>query len=89
MDEVRPGPRFWSNSAFAFSGCVGSVKRWTVVSAIDFAATIMPFIPIVLPAHAVACQLCGGTPGANVAPVIDTAGAAETPGWHHSPLRDP
>ena len=36
-----------------------------MVSAIDFAATIMPFTPIVLPAHAVACQLCAGTPGAN------------------------
>src|SRR6266545_1395341 len=54
--------------------CAGSVNRSTVVSAIDFAATIIPFTPIIPPAHAVACQLCAGTPGANVAAVIDTVG---------------
>src|SRR4026209_1350314 len=54
--------------------CDGSVNRSTVVSAIDFAATIIPLTPIVPPAHAVACQLCAGTPGANVALTIDTVG---------------
>ena len=44
------------------------------MSAIDFAATIMPFTPMVPPAHAVACQLCAGTPGTNVAPVTCTVG---------------
>ena len=45
----------------------GSAKRSTVVNAIVFAATIMPFRPMVSPAHAVACQLCAGTPGTKVA----------------------
>ena len=55
----------------------GSVNRSTVVNAIVFAATIIPFTPIVPPAQAVACQLCAGTPGTNVAPVIDTAGTLQ------------
>src|SRR5262245_32893873 len=54
--------------------CAGSVNRSSVVNAIDFAATIIPFTPIVPPAQAVACQLCAGTPGANVAAVNDTVG---------------
>src|SRR4051794_12819340 len=54
--------------------CDGSVNRSTVVSAIDLAATIMPFTPTELPAQAVACQLCAGTPGTKVAPIIDTVG---------------
>src|SRR5215218_9988609 len=54
--------------------CAGSVNKSTVVSAMALAATIIPLMPIVPPAHAVACQLCAGTPGANVAAVIDTVG---------------
>src|SRR6266540_5216594 len=54
--------------------CAGSVNRSTVVSAIDFAATIIPFTPIVPPAQAVACQVWAGTPGANVAATMDTVG---------------
>ena len=38
------------------------------------AATIIPLMPMVLAAHAVACQLCAGTPGTNVALVTDTVG---------------
>src|ERR1700730_9357748 len=52
----------------------GSVNRSIVVSAIDLAATIIPLTPIEPPAHAVACQLCAGMPGTNVALVIDTVG---------------
>src|SRR5687767_1512264 len=54
--------------------CAGSVNRSWVVNAIDLAATIIPFTPMVLPAHAVACQLWAGTPGANVAVVTETVG---------------
>src|SRR4051812_23417336 len=54
--------------------CEGSVNRSTVVIAIDFAAMIIPLTPIVPPAQAVACQLWAGTPGTNVALVIDTVG---------------
>src|SRR5215217_768385 len=57
--------------------CDGSVNRSTAVSAIAFAATIMPLTPTVLPAQAVACQLCAGTPGTNVAAVIDTVGTVQ------------
>src|SRR5580765_6998029 len=57
--------------------CAGLVNKSTVVSAIDFAATIIPFTPIVPPAQAVACQLCAGTPGANVAAVMETVGTVQ------------
>jgi hypothetical protein len=46
-------------------------RFWTNSS---FAATIMPLTPIGMPAHATACQLCAGTPGANVAAFTCTVG---------------
>ena len=44
--------------------------------AIVFADTIIPLVPISVPPHATACQLCAAVPGTHVAVRKPTVGTA-------------
>src|SRR5450759_2916950 len=72
----NPARRF-SKLALAAATCFGSVKRSTAVSTSDLAATTMPLRPMLMPAQAADCQVCGGTPGTNVAAEIWAIGRVQ------------
>ena len=63
------------HSAFAASIKAGFLNKSMAVPAIVFAATIIPFLPMLVPPAATACQLCAVVPGTQVAvpkPMVGT-----------------
>ena len=56
---------------------LGSSINCMPVKASVFAATIIPFIPILVPPAATACQLCAEVPGTQVAALKPTVGTAK------------
>src|ERR1700742_187146 len=59
---LRPSSRLTCSSLASLTSC-GSVKRSQAVAASVRAARVIPFLPIVVPPHATACQECPGVPG--------------------------
>ena len=71
-------PVSWRSKS-ARAACTSAVfeNRSIAVSASAFDATTMPSWPMLMPAEAEACQVCGATPGTKVAVVNPMVGTVQ------------
>ena len=74
---LKSSPLWFKNSFLASEIAFGSSINCIPVKASVFAATIIPFIPMLVPPAATACQLCAELPGTHVAALKPTVGTVK------------